>query len=229
MSTRRWWRDRLLPVLGFPGLILLGFLVEQLLLVPRVATRPPGESVTFWAMQAARHPDFAPVQVRLALAQRQAGNFAGARLAFERALAADPHAEDAAIGLNGALRDAGDVRGAVAQMADFLRDNPRCLVCRQNLASDYLTLGRVGDARREIDIVLTSGAPPVSPVYGPVDLHGKALLLAGRVYAAAGERSRAIELLEQGLARQPDDRQARAELEQLRQTGSGSGGAAALP
>jgi tetratricopeptide (TPR) repeat protein len=220
VSTRRWWRDRLLPVLAFPGLILLGFLVEQIVLVPRVSSRPPEESVGFWRTQAARHPDFAPVQVRLGLAQRQAGNLTGAREAFERALAADPHAEDAAIGLNGTFRDSGDVPGAVAQMASFLRDNPRCLVCRQNLAADYLTLGRVGDARREIDIVLASGTPPVSPIYGPADLRGTALVLAGRIYAAAGERERAIELLEQGLARQPGDPQARAELEQQRRARS---------
>ena len=223
MTARRWWRDRLLPVLGFPGLLLLGFLVEQLWLAPRVASRTPEENVAFWAVEAARHPDFAPAQVRLGLAQRRAGNLVGARQAFERALLADPHAEDAGIGLNGALRDAGDVRGAVAQMESFLRDNPGCLVCRQNLASDYLTLGRVADARREIDVVLSSGTPPVSPVYGPVDLRGSALLLAGRVYAASGDRQRAIELLEEGLARQPGDLQARAELERLRRGGSGGG------
>ncbi len=224
MSTRRWWRDRLLPVLGFPGVLLLGFLLEQRLLVPRVASRAPRENVAFWAVEAARHPGFAPVQVRLALAQRRAGNLVGARQAFERALAADSHAEDAAIGLNGTLRDSGDLRGAVAQMEEFLHENPSCLVCRQNLASDYLTLGRVADARREVDVVLNSGTPPVSPVYGNVDLRGSALLLAGRIYAAAGERERAIELLEQGLARRPDDGPAQAELARLRRGESGEAG-----
>jgi len=217
MNARERWRERIRPVLGFPGLLLLAFVVERTVIAPYAARRTPESGVAYWERQAERHPDFALTQVRLGMEYTEVQNWVGARSAFERALAADPHCEQAAVGLNSVLRSAGDVARATELMIEFARANPGCLVCEQDIASGLLQLGRTDDAKRHIEIVLAEEHPRVAPEYGPLDLRTDALALAGRIYAAAGEPDRARGYFEQALARRPRDGKVQSEMARLRQ------------
>jgi len=217
MNARERWRERIRPVLGFPGLLLLAFVVERAVVAPYAATRTPESGVAYWEQQAARHPEFALTQVRLGMEYTQVENWVGARTAFERALAADPHCEQAAIGLDNVLRSSGDVEGATAKMIEFAAANPGCLVCEQEIASGLLVLGRTDEAKQHIGVVLAEEHPRVAPEYGPLDLRTDALALAGRIYAAAGEPERAREYYQQALARRPRDGKVQSEIARLRQ------------
>jgi tetratricopeptide (TPR) repeat protein len=217
MNARERWRERIRPVLGFPGLLLLALVIERTVVAPYAAQRPPESGVAYWEKQAERHPDFALTQVRLGMEYTQMGNRVGARDAFERALAADPHCEQAAVGLNDVLRSSGDVARATEQMLEFARANPGCLVCEQDIALGLFLLGRTDEAKRHIQIVLAEEHPKVAPEYGPLDLRSDALALAGRIYAAAGERDRARDYFEQALARRPMDGKVQSEMARLRQ------------
>jgi Tfp pilus assembly protein PilF len=224
MNARERWRECIRPVIGFPGLLLLAFVIERTVVAPYSAERPPESGVEYWERQAERHPDFALTQMRLGMEYTKVGNLAGARGAFERALAADPHCEQAAVGLNDVLRSSGDVAGATAKMMEFARENPGCLVCEQNIASGLLSLGRPDEAKAHIQIVLAVEHPKVAPEYGPLDLRTDALSLAGRIYAAAGETAQARGYFEQALARRPQDGRVQSEIARLRQL-DGSHGA----
>jgi tetratricopeptide (TPR) repeat protein len=217
MNARELWRERIRPVVGFPGLLLLAFLVERMLVAPRAAERTPESAVAYWQRQAERHPDFPLTQSRLGLEYSRVGDFAKARGAFERALASNPDAEQAAVGLNGALRAQGELPAAVAQMTEFLGRNPGCLVCEQNLASDLFALGRLDEAKQHIDALLPIERPTLAPEYGQLDLRTDALRLGGRIYAARGDDVRARALYEQALARRPDDGNVRGEIARLKQ------------
>jgi tetratricopeptide (TPR) repeat protein len=217
MNARERWRERIRPVVGFPGLLLLAFVLERTVIAPYAARRAPESGVAYWERQAERHPDFALTQVRLGMEYTRVGNLVGARGAFERALATDPRCEQAAVGLNDVLRSSGDMAGATAKMMEFARANPGCLVCEQDIASGLLALGRVDEAKRHIQIVLAEEHPRVAPEYGPLDLRTDALALAGRIYAAAGEPQRARDYFEQALARRPRDGKVQSEIARLRQ------------
>ncbi|HTY18685.1 MAG TPA: tetratricopeptide repeat protein [Myxococcota bacterium] len=217
MNGRERWRERIRPVIGFPGLLLLAFVIERAVVMPYAARRTPEAGVQYWERQAERHPDFPLTLVRLGMEYSQAGNLVGARDAYARALAAKPDCEQAAVGLNEVLRSSGDVAGATAKMMEFAAANPGCLVCEQDIASGLLALGRLDEAKRHVQLVLAVEHPVVAPEYGPVDLRTDALALAGRIYAAAGEREQARDYFQQALARRPRDGKVQSEMARLRQ------------
>lgn len=223
MNAQARWRERALPILSFPGLLLAAFLIDRLVLAPQVATRSPDVAVAFWKQQAEAHPDFVPTQVRLGIECMRARRFDEAARSFERALALDPHAEQAALGLNGVVRQRGGPRAAIAQMETFLRGNPGCTACRLNLAGDQFTLGHVEIARDYVEDLLRdpSNLSHRSSEYGSLDLRAETLALGVRIYASLGDHERAAELQQQISGRAPTPAQPNAPLSRLDQAVEG--------
>ena len=216
MTAPRSWREYALPILSFPGLLLLAFLVERCVLAPRVAKRPPADAVAFWEGQAASHPDFVPTHVRLGIEYTRARRFDDAARTFEHALALDPHEEQAAMGLNGVLRQRDGQRASIAQMETFLRDNPGCDACRLNLAGDLFAVGELETARGHVDELLTAGRRlKLGAEYGALDIRGETLSLAAQIYEGLGDREHAAALLREAMARNPGNEKAKGALERL--------------
>jgi tetratricopeptide (TPR) repeat protein len=203
MAEAGWPRLRML--LLFPGLILLGLWVEKTLLSPRAAARAPQDEVRYWQRHAESNPSFAPAQVRLALAYQRASDWPRAAQAYAAALALDADSEEAAVGRSDVLRREGRRDEAVARLEEFTREHPACVVCLQNLAAEYLDLGRIEPARRAVERLLASDLTLGEGMYGATDLRFEAWLLAGRVYAAAGDHARALELFREATRRDPAD------------------------
>jgi tetratricopeptide (TPR) repeat protein len=215
VNERGLWRERLRPLVGFPGLLLLAFLIERMVLAPSAAQRPPESGVAFWTDQAQRHPEFPLTQLRLGIECARARDFDGAKAAFERVLVLDPHSEQAAIGLDGVLRAQGDIAGTVPLMESFLQNNPGCTACEQSLAVSLFSLRRLDEARRHVEVVLQRGDTGHGAEYGAIDLRTEALTLAGRIYVAQGEPERARHMFDEVLARRPNDAAARNEMARL--------------
>jgi tetratricopeptide (TPR) repeat protein len=195
------------------------FLVVGSALVLFELNRPQPDAeatLVFWQDHAARHPDFALAHSRLGLAYQAAGRDDLARDAYERALALEPDLEEAAIGLNNALRRSAGRAASLAQLEAYAAAHPDCLVCAYNLAADHLALGALERARPLVERALREGGDASSPSYGERDLRLEALLLAGRYHAARGERASAISYFEAALARDPESRAAKRQLAQLR-------------
>lgn len=203
MSERSIWREYLMPILGFPGLIALAFLIEHALLEPAAQRRSPEQVLAYWKQHADDHPGFAPSQVRLALAYQAVKDWDGAAQAYARALELEPNSELYAVGRSGALRAAKRDAEAAAQMESFLAAHPECVVCSYNLAASYFALGRIVEARRAIDRFLAHGDYRAPAHYGQQDVQLDALLLAGRIYEAQGLPTQARQLFERALAHAP--------------------------
>jgi tetratricopeptide (TPR) repeat protein len=196
---------RALTLLAFPGLILVGFLVELLVLGPRVAARPPADEVRYWEAHVARNQSYPASRVRLGLAYQEVARLDDAQRAYEAALALDPDQEAATIGRYGILDRKHERDRALADLEAFARDHPRCAVCWHNLAAAYLEQGRLDAAAAAAESLLASGLTLTSGMYDATDLHAEAYLMAGRVYAARGEHARAIALFRDAIAREPRD------------------------
>jgi len=218
LSWRWWWKERIRPIVGFPGLILLALGIELWVIGEPVAS--PDERLAFWEGHADSHPGYAESQVRLALEYEQRGRYEEARERFEAALAADPDSEAAAIGLNGLTRRLQGSARALAQMQAFVERHPGCRPCRQNLAYDHLELGDPEAARRQIEDVLANETYVAPLHYGPTGSRVDAYLLAGRIHAALGDFVEAASALERARSLAPRDVRvplARARLELRRQ------------
>ena len=134
---------RTATLLAFPGLILLAFFIEQWILAPRVATRVPGEEVTYWEQHVERNSEYAASRIRLGLAYQGVRRLSEAQREYEAALALDPDSEAATIGRYGIQRRQSERDLALADLEEFARQHPRCAVCWQNLAAAYLEQGRL--------------------------------------------------------------------------------------
>jgi tetratricopeptide (TPR) repeat protein len=196
---------RAATLLLFPGLILTGFLLEQLVLGPRVAARAPADAVRYWESHVARNETNAASRVRLGLAYQAVARLDDAQRAYEAALALDPDQEAAAIGRYGILDRKRERDRAVADLEAFARGHPRCAVCWHNLAAVHLEQGRLDAAAAAAESLLASGLTVSSGMYDATDLHAEAYLMAGRVYAARADHARATSLFRAAIARDPGD------------------------
>lgn len=181
---------------------------------------PPAPALTlaYWQQHVARNPDFGLAHSRLGLAFEGMGRIEEARAAYARALELEPELEEAAIGLNGALRQTAGRRAAIEQLEAWSQSHPDCIACAYNLASDHLALGELELARPQIERALAEGGSASSASYGARDLQLEALLLAGRYHEARGDAAHAAHFFEAALARQPDSSAAHYQLGRLRLT-----------
>jgi tetratricopeptide (TPR) repeat protein len=194
--------DHLILMVTFPGLIALALVVERVWLKPRTLSRDPASRVEIWRGHVAEHPDFAMGHVRLGQALSEAGDPAGARIAFERALELDPELAGAALGLSDTYRVQKDPRGAMAVMERFLERQPDCAECLQNVAADRFAMGDVDGALAAIEQALAerSMLPSASGTnYDPARTH----LLAGRIYDAKKRTADALPHYEAALRSDP--------------------------
>jgi len=84
----------------------------------------------------------------LGVALDQQGDLAGARAAYERALAAKPSLRQAAVNLGVLLEKQGDARAASAVYAAAVRDFPEDPIARERLAALYRASGQLDEAWR---------------------------------------------------------------------------------
>jgi tetratricopeptide (TPR) repeat protein len=191
MRGRPLWRERVLPLLAFPGGFALLIALEQVVLAPRSAERGPGATLSLWERHAADHPGFAPSRGRLGEERYRAGDHAGARAEFERALQLDPAYEPAVIGLNAAIRNLEGREAAIAQLEAYFAEHPECQPCAQNLAADHFALDDLDAAFRYIQPVVARRTYVMPGDYGHQGPASDGFLLAGRIYEAKGLRDEA--------------------------------------
>jgi tetratricopeptide (TPR) repeat protein len=197
--------SRILTLIFFPGLILLGFLLEFAVLDPATARRPPEDEVAYWEEHVERNAAFPGSRVRLGLAYQKVGRLDEALQAYEAALALDANSESAAIGRYATLVQKGDRAPALVGLVAYTHEHPECLACLHNLAAEYLQQGLLDDAERTARALLASDLTVTSGMYGATDLHFEALVISGRIYAARGEHDRAIALFRDAVRREPDN------------------------
>jgi tetratricopeptide (TPR) repeat protein len=197
--------NRILILLLFPGLILLGFVLEVEVLDPSVAHRSPADEVAYWEAHVARNRDYPSSRVRLGIAYQKVNRLDDALKSFEAALGLDPDSEPAAIGRYGVLVQKGDREQALSGLVAYTDGHPDCVACWHDLAGEYLRQGRLDDAERAARTLLASHLMVTSGMYSATDLHYEALVIAGRIYAARGEHERAIELFRDATRRDPDN------------------------
>ena len=134
MDRGNLWRERLLPILGFPGLFAAALLLDQVWLAPKRATMSWPDAAAFWASQAPRRPQYGDTQLRLGLAYASTQRWPEAVAAYEDALRANPELEDAASGRATALSALGRGAEGRADLERFYSDHPLCAVCALSLA-----------------------------------------------------------------------------------------------
>ncbi len=196
---------RVTTLLAFPGLILLAFFVEQWILTPRVAARPPSDEVSYWEQHVERNSEYAASRIRLGLAYQGVRRLSEAQHAFEAALALDPDSEAATIGRYGIQRRQSERDLALVDLEEFAQGHPRCAVCWQNLAAAYLEEERLDEAETAAEALLASGLIVTAGMYSATNLHFEAFLMAGRVYAARGDHDRALVLFRDAIGHEPRD------------------------
>ncbi len=170
----------------------------------------------YWQRHVEAHPEFALGYSRLGLAYEGVQDWKSAERTYTAALSLEPHLEEVAIGLSGAVRRMRGRKASVDLLTAFLAANPGCGVCSYNLASDYLVLGKTSLAKAEIDRALANIESAYSEIYGGGDLHTRALVMAGRIYDAVGQRDLAMRFLEEAISRGPKDVEAQLRVGQLR-------------
>jgi tetratricopeptide (TPR) repeat protein len=177
MAGRTGRYEHLVLLLVFPGLILLGIVVERTWLAPRVAARPPAEEVAIWRSLVERHPEFGAAQLRLGQALAKEGDHQGAIAACRRALQLEPDLAAAALTLTDELRATGDRRAFAVHALDA--------------------------AAAAIDRVIAAGVSYL-PSTGGSNFHpAEAQVLGGAIYEAKGDRERALRLYESALRLDP--------------------------
>jgi tetratricopeptide (TPR) repeat protein len=191
--------------LTFVGLCVLAGLAEKRLLIPFAESRSPSDEAKYWARHVERNPDTAASHLRAGLAYAKADRLEEAHDAFARALALDPSYDAAAVGRYGLERQEGDRDRALAELDRYARVNPGCGVCWQNLAAEYLRLQKLRAAEAAVQHLLASDLILDSGMYSVDNLEVEALVLAGRVYAARGDRSRAIGYFRDAIEQEPAD------------------------
>jgi tetratricopeptide (TPR) repeat protein len=203
MAGRTGRYEHLVLLLVFPGLILLGIVVERTWLAPRVAARPPAEEVAIWRSLVERHPEFGAAQLRLGQALAKEGDHQGAIAACRRALQLEPDLAAAALTLTDELRATGDRRAALQVMERYVHDHPTCIECLQNIAADHFAFHELDAAAAAIDRVIAAGVSYL-PSTGGSNFHpAEAQVLGGAIYEAKGDRERALRLYESALRLDP--------------------------
>lgn len=134
MAGRELWRERVLPILAFPGLLAAVLLLDVTWMAPRRATVSWQQAAAFWEQQAARRPAYGPSQLRLAVADATLQRWKEALDAYDRALRADPDLEEAASGRATALSELGRGAEGRADLERFYAEHPQCAVCALSLA-----------------------------------------------------------------------------------------------
>jgi tetratricopeptide (TPR) repeat protein len=189
----------------FPGLILLGFLLESFVLGPAAARRSPAEEVAYWEAHVSRNADFPSSRVRLGIAYQKVRRLDEALVAYDAALSLDPDSESGAIGRYSVLVQLGRREPALASLAVYTERHPTCAACWHNLAAEYLQQGRLDEAEWAAQTLLAHDLTVTSGMYGATDLHFEALVIAGRIHAARREHDRAILLFREAVKREPDN------------------------
>jgi tetratricopeptide (TPR) repeat protein len=78
-------------------------------------------------------------------------DFATAATFYQQALAIDPHQPDSAIGLARIRSQQGDVAGAAQMLEQVVAVDPTNTLAHYRLSGAYRKLGRIADAKREVD------------------------------------------------------------------------------
>ena len=198
-------RSHLSIVLVLVGVTFAALYLEHGILAPFAVDRSPEDEVRYWEEHVARNDRYAGSRLRLGLAYQNVGRLLEAQRELEAAHALDPDWEGAAIATYGLLVQLGQPERALRRLERFTTDHPRCSVCWQNLASEYLARERLDDAARAAEALLASRLVDHSGMYDATDLKLEAYLMAGRVYAARGEHDRALGLFRRAVRKGPRD------------------------
>jgi tetratricopeptide (TPR) repeat protein len=134
MNRRELWRERWLPVLGFPGLLAAIVIADQTWLSPARTRITWSDATAFWEQQVQRRPGYGTSQLRLAVAYATEKRWPEALEVYDRALRADPDLEEAASGRATALSELGRGGEGRADLEQFYRDHPLCALCALSLA-----------------------------------------------------------------------------------------------
>ncbi|HIF94902.1 MAG: tetratricopeptide repeat protein [Myxococcales bacterium] len=196
---------RILALIVFVGLCILAGFAEKRVLIPFAESRSPADEVMYWARHVERNPETAASHLRAGLAYANAGQLEEANDAFSQALILDPSYDAAAVGRYGVDVQKGGRDRALAKLDRYARDNPGCGVCWQNLAAEYLRLQKLRAAQSAVQHLLASDLSLDAGMYSVENMEVEALVLAGRVYAARGDRPRAIGYFRDAIEREPGD------------------------
>jgi len=187
------------------SLVFLFFFLERWVFAPVMEARLPEDNVKYWEEHARRNSGYPPSRIRLALAYTEVERLDEALHEFEAALKLQPHLDGAAIGRYGVTVAKGEKERALTALASYAQEHPGCGVCWQNLAFEYLDLGRLDAAATAVDALLASSFDVESGMYSVGNLRFEAGLIAGRVYAARGEHQRAIAHYSDAIREDPSD------------------------
>lgn len=152
----------------------------------------------------AHDPESAPAWNDLGLAREEAGDLAGARAAWRRAIELDPHYSKPLSNLGRIALGRREIERATALLEEAVRRGPRNPIAHLNLAGAYLAGERLEDARRLYERTLAL-APDLGPAW-------RGLAAARR---ALGDLAGARAALERALALDPGDAAARRALAHL--------------
>jgi tetratricopeptide (TPR) repeat protein len=98
--------------------------------------------------QLKRNPDHAPILMRLAEIERDAGNQAGAIANLRKVLKKDPKNADARLELGRSLYDSGDIDGALKETRQLVADHPDNVDGLYNLGAIYANQNQFDLARQ---------------------------------------------------------------------------------
>ena len=196
---------RILALSIFVGLCVLAGFAETRVLIPFAESRSPADEVMYWARHVERNPQTAASHLRVGLAYTKAGQLQEASDAFAEALVLDPSYDAAAVGRYGVGVQKGEPDRALSELERYARGNPECGVCWQNLAAEYLGLKKLRAAEAAVQHLLASDLSKDSGMYSVESMEVEALVLAGRVYAARGDRPRAIGYFRDAIELAPGD------------------------
>ena len=196
---------RILGLTAFVGLALLMVLVEQRVLIPFASSRSPADEVIYWQKHVERNGEGSASHLRLGLAYSKTGQLNEAEDSFVAALDLKVDYDAAAIGRYGVVVRKGEQGRAVEELARYARAYPSCAVCWQNLAAEYLSRRDLRAAEAAVGALLASDFSVDSKMYGVEDMEVEASILAGRVYAARADQSRAIGFFRAAIEKNPNE------------------------
>lgn len=202
--TERPRQRRYLGLLASVGFVLSLILAEQWLMIPFALERSPEDEVRYWQAHVARNEATAASQLRLGIAYAKNHQLGPAESSFSAALDLQPNYHAAAIGRYGVVARKEKER-ALVDLDDYARAHPSCALCWQNLAADYLNLRKLRAAEAAVEALLASDLSVESKMYNVENIAVEALVLAGRVYAARGDRLRAIEVFREAIQKDPSE------------------------
>jgi tetratricopeptide (TPR) repeat protein len=125
---------------------------------PASAPQNPAHERAALEEELKRKPDHAPILLRLAELEREAGRTAGAVPYLRKVLEQDSKNEEARLELGRALYETGDVDGAIRETKQLLADHPNQVDGLYNLGAIYANLNRA-DLAREFWSKAVAAAP----------------------------------------------------------------------